>query len=382
MAAWSLISYAPNAKCVLSVSRETLYNGGHSSDEAVGSASFDTWADRFQAYRTKANTSNLPDYDNLVMENGSWTYKYTFKVDSTQSGYDFVGWYSLPNDVDMASWVSGTSLPDMATVLVESGDEVASDQILARCKAWTFVNSDRHFLLVPKFVPQHGVLAFDANGGDVSPDYKTVAVGSAYGALPTPTRTGYAFAGWFTAASGGSSVSASTVMGASAAAVIHAHWSASGQTRTIYLDPAGGSCATASQPAVVGSAVGTLPTPTRTGYAFAGWFRSTVGSDEVTAATVMGESDMTLYAHWSAAAVTITFNANGGTVSEASRNVPYGRQLNRLPIAVSPGQAFDGWFTAATGGTEVTKTTIATESREVFAHWCSNSASLWSVTTF
>lgn len=307
MAAWSLISYAPNAKCVLSVSRETLYNGGHSSDEAVGSASFDTWADRFQAYRTKANTSNLPDYDNLVMENGNWTYKYTFKVDSTQSGYDFVGWYSLPNDVDMASWVSGTSLPDMATVLVESGDEVASDQILARCKAWTFVNSDRHFLLVPKFVPQQGVLAFDANGGDVSPDYKTVAVGSAYGALPTPTRTGYAFAGWF---------------------------------------------------------------------------RSTVGSDEVTAATVMGESDMTLYAHWSATAVTITFNANGGTVSEASRNVPYGRQLNRLPLPVRSGQAFAGWFTASTGGTEVTKTTIATESREVFAHWCSNSASLWSVTTF
>lgn len=378
MAEWRLVSYAPDAKCVMDVYRHSSIG----STGKVGTANFNTWSSKFKAYITEANQNNLPGYDNLVVNDGIFTYTYTFEIASVQSGHDFIGWYTLPNDVDMTSWPNGTSLPDMATVLVESGREVASDLVFARCKAWTFVNTNRFFLLVPKFVPQQGILAFDANGGNVTPAYKTVAVGSAYGTLPTPTRPGHAFAGWFTAVSGGSAVSASTTMGTSATAVIHAHWSTEGQTRTIYFDAAGGSCSTTSKSATVGSAVGALPTATRSGYTFAGWFLSTVGSDQVTAQTIMGEEDFMLYAHWSATTATITFNANGGTVDEPSRTAPYGRQIQRLPLPVRPGQAFDGWFTAATGGTEVTKTTIATVSIEVYAHWRPNSASLWSVTTF
>ena len=366
------VCYAPTAKCAIS-----LY-AVLPSESLMGTANFDTWSTKYLAYISKANTSGLPDSDNLTVLDGI---SYYWEIKSVQSGYDFIGWYTLPNDVDISHWTS-RSLPDLATELVESGRKVTSGQVSAKCKSVIFVNL-RYFLLVPKFVPQQGILAFDANGGEVSPTYRTVAVGSAYGTLPTPTRPGYTFAGWFTAVSGGSSVSASTTMGTSATAVIHAHWSATGQTRTIYFDATGGTCSTASKSATVGSAVGTLPTTvTRSGYIFVGWFRSTVGNDQVTAQTIMGEEDMTLYAHWSATTVTITFNANGGTVDEPSRTVPYGRQLNRLPIAVSPGQAFDGWFTAATGGTEVAKTTIATVSIEVFAHWHTNSASLWSVTTF
>ena len=41
------------------------------------------------------------------------------------------------------------------------------------------------------------VITFDANGGRVSPSTATVTVGGTYSSLPTPTRTGYTFTGWY-----------------------------------------------------------------------------------------------------------------------------------------------------------------------------------------
>lgn len=46
------------------------------------------------------------------------------------------------------------------------------------------------------------LVTFDARGGTVSPPAQTFLVGSTYGTLPTPTRSGYAFAGWWTGAGG------------------------------------------------------------------------------------------------------------------------------------------------------------------------------------
>ena len=246
----------------------------------------------------------------------------------------------------------------------------------------TSLPNNKHCMIAPLVRKRRYVCAFDAQGGTVTPAFKYVTYQDAYGTLPTPVLSGYSFVGWYTAASGGTRVLEETIFTSKLDHILYAHWSTVGQTRTIYFDAAGGTCPTASKSATVGSAVGTLPTATRSGYTFVGWFRSTVGNDQVTAQTIMGEENMTLYAHWSATTVTITFNANGGTVDEPSRTVPYGRQIQRLPLPVRPGQAFDGWFTAATGGTEITKTTIATTSLEVYAHWRPNSASLWSVTTF
>ena len=40
-------------------------------------------------------------------------------------------------------------------------------------------------------------VTFSANGGTVSPTSKTVVYGETYGTLPTPTRSGYQFKGWY-----------------------------------------------------------------------------------------------------------------------------------------------------------------------------------------
>ena len=47
-----------------------------------------------------------------------------------------------------------------------------------------------------------------------------------------------------------------------------------------------------------GHSIGTMPVPVRENHRFLGWFTAPDGGDRVTASSVMGSSDMTVYAHW------------------------------------------------------------------------------------
>ena len=65
--------------------------------------------------------------------------------------------------------------------------------------------------------------------------------------------------------------------------------------------------------------VGALPTPTRTGYTFGGWYVSGIlQTDEtkVTESTLTPAQDQILYAKWTANEYTITFNANNGKMGD------------------------------------------------------------------
>ncbi|MBO7458015.1 MAG: InlB B-repeat-containing protein [Paludibacteraceae bacterium] len=64
--------------------------------------------------------------------------------------------------------------------------------------------------------PTMVTITWDAttNGGTCSPTSSLVASGSAIGSLPTANRSGYTFNGWFTSASGGTQINASTTVSA------------------------------------------------------------------------------------------------------------------------------------------------------------------------
>ncbi|MBS6353735.1 S-layer homology domain-containing protein [Oscillibacter sp.] len=66
------------------------------------------------------------------------------------------------------------------------------------------------------------------------------ATGAAVGALPTPERSGYAFAGWYTAADGGTAVTADTVFDANA--TLYARWTEKSEDgeHLITVDPVTG----------------------------------------------------------------------------------------------------------------------------------------------
>ena len=129
------------------------------------------------------------------------------------------------------------------------------------------------------------IVTFDPNGGSVTTDSKTVNYNSTYGDLPTPTRTGYKFDGWYTSATGGTIVNNTTTVTNSNAHTLYAHWSDIeapactltlggpdvyvGNSTTVILkctDTGSGIATTtlASSSLTLSSSLGTLSTPTVT----------------------------------------------------------------------------------------------------------------------
>ena len=77
---------------------------------------------------------------------------------------------------------------------------------------------------------------------------------------------------------------------------------------------------------------------------------------------------MTLYAQWTANTYTVTFDANGGeTPVPASKVVTYDAAYGTLATTSRTGYTFAGWFTAASGGTQVTAATVVSDGLEPHA---------------
>ncbi len=111
---------------------------------------------------------------------------------------------------------------------------------------------------------------------------------------------------------------------------------------------------------------------TRDGYSFDGW-KDGSGTSYADGATVNINSDMTLTAQWkdtsASTTYTITFDANGGTVSPTSGTMDVSGKLSSLPVPTRNGYDFKGWFTAESGGTRVNVSTTFTANVPIYAHW-------------
>ena len=106
----------------------------------------------------------------------------------------------------------------------------------------------------------------------------------------------------------------------------------------------GGSVNEPTRNVLSGCEIGDLPTPTRTGYTFAGWWTSVSGGTQIsTSTTVTG--DVTYYAHWQINQYTVSFNSNGGTsVSPITQN--YATALTPPVNPTRVGYTFKGWSPA------------------------------------
>ena len=227
-------------------------------------------------------------------------------------------------------------------------------------------------------------VTWNANGGTVSPASVSKTHGSTLGALPTPTRAAtaeysYTFAGWFTAASGGTQISSTTTVTGNV--TYYAHWTATKRSYTATFNGNGGSTPSPSSiTKEYNAALGTLPTCSRTGYTFLGWYTASSGGTKISTTTVVTK-DITYYAQWSINSYTLTFNPNGGTVTPTSKDLEYNSAYGTLPTPTRASDAqytytFAGWYTAATGGTQVTAATkMAAKDTTVYAHWTSNTRS-------
>jgi uncharacterized repeat protein (TIGR02543 family) len=140
--------------------------------------------------------------------------------------------------------------------------------------------------------------------------------------------------------------------------------------RTLTFDANGGSISgVTSITRTNGNAWGTLPTASQANQDFVGWFTAKTGGTQVTASTA-ATSSFTAYAQWTPTPRTLTFDANGGAISGAtSITKPNGTAWGTLSTATRANYDFLGWYTAKTGGTAVTSSTVATSDITVYAQW-------------
>ena len=134
------------------------------------------------------------------------------------------------------------------------------------------------------------------NGGTIDDKASITTTGkpnaTATAPTSTPVKTGHAFKGWYTSASGGSLYNTVTI---TAAKTFYAQFTANSYTLTWDL----GNGTTEETKQTYGEAL-VLPTePTRKNAEFLGWFTEAVGGTQVDANTIYKtDGDSTYYAHW------------------------------------------------------------------------------------
>ncbi len=131
---------------------------------------------------------------------------------------------------------------------------------------------------------------------------------------------------------------------------------------TIVFNANGGIGGT-SNPMLPGLAL-TAPVITKAGYTFTGW-------SPLVPATVPQKST-TYKAQWAASTFTVTFDAQGGTVTPSSITVIYLNSYGTLPTPSRTDYVFSGWYTSPGGaGTRVYATNYVsiTSAQTLYAKW-------------
>ena len=278
----------------------------------------------------------------------------------SRTGWSFVGW---------ATSAGGSAVYQDKANLTPTGDLT----LYAKWTANTYaVTLDR----------QNGT------GGSAS---ATATYGSALPAITVPTRTGYSFRGYYTAANGSgtqyytASGTSARIWDKAAATTLYAKWAANAYAVT--LDRQSGTGGSASATATYGSALPAITAPTRTGYTFGGYYTSANGggtqyytASGASAHTWDRTAATTLYAKWTANTYAVTLDRQNGTGGSATATASYGSALPSITVPMRTGYAFGGYYTAANGGGTQYYTTAGASARTwdraaattLYAKWTAN----------
>jgi len=281
--------------------------------------------------------------------------KITRPQDPAKTGYTFDGWYRW----DGTLWDFDTPVTENTT-------------------------------LTAHWIPVVYTVNYNLNGGSGTMIPVSYTIESETITLPEPAKTGYTFAGWYTDSGlAGTAVSA-IPQGSTEDRIFWAKWAANTYT-VVYNgnNSTGGSTA---------DSIHTYDVPqklnangfTRTGYTFAGWAESADGdvvytnSQSVTNLTAVNGATVTLRAKWTPVNYSITLDEGGFFLSDdwvdtygmVQKHIDYDSPYGVLPaaqdfISVTPGYNFAGWWTAQTGGSQVTPETIMrrAEDHTIYARW-------------
>ena len=337
--------------------------------------------------------------DGGTFSNGSSSYSESFSYDSTfsvsaptKTGYTFTGWKVSGHDSSTACYGADSSCgrsvgstgsisnPDSDTLYFKNLTTTLNGTVTLTAQ-WT----------ANKTTVSFNTGASDASGG---PSSTTISYGTKAQSMPVspfskPTRDGYTFAGYYTATNGDGTkyfddtgLLVTDWLITDSSVTLFAAWSPI--TYTVTFDKTDGSGTVPSSLTKKYDETFELPdgaSLTKSGYKFAGWALTSGGSavqqagNEVTVSQYkswISGTTLTFYAAWALNTKTVYFSANGGSVSPGSVTVEIGQAIGDLPTPTYSGgkKIFAGWFTAASGGTQVTATTVVTSDLStLYAHW-------------
>lgn len=210
-------------------------------------------------------------------------------------------------------------------------------------------------------------ISFDSQGG-TSLDSRLVQENSQIGNLPTPTKVGYTFLGWYTEPNGaGVKITATTVYNFGSDITLYAHYDAI--SYTITFNSNGGS-AISSITAKYDELISWPNDPTRIGYRFLGWFKdNNTFLIPFTPIARMPNENITLYAKWEIRSdITISFVVNGGIELDPLENLTYNANIT-LPTPTRSGYKFGGWYMDSSLTIAFTSTKVPAEDTVLYAKW-------------
>ena len=185
------------------------------------------------------------------------------------------------------------------------------------------------------------VVTLNPNGGTVVPTSFDVFSGASLGELPIPSKEGFKFDGWYL----GNTIDGLLVdfdYVPTSDITLVAKWR-NYNNYTVTLNPNGGTVEPNSIQVVEDNRIGELPNAIFNKHEFDGWYTEIIGGIKVTEEYIP-TANVELYAHW-LNIYDIEFDANGGQVSELSREVVENSEVGELPVAVKTGNyKFEGWY--------------------------------------
>jgi len=264
----------------------------------------------------------------------------------TKAGYVFEGWFT-------SEAFYGTGMTE-----ISSG---------------TALNLELH----AKWTPASYTITYDLNGGTVPPGgYTSFTVLDLPIVLPTPTKEGHTFGGWFPSPSFQGIPIVQIASGTIGNQAFYARWIM--DSYSVIFQTNGGTMPSGVPTTFTAADLPlTLPVPTRTGYDFGGWFTNAefTGS-ALTAISAGTKANQMFYAKWTIVVYTISYETNGGTLpGGAPVTFTVGNLPIVLPVPTRSGHVFDGWYSNAEfTGDSLTQIIAGTTSNQAFfARWTASS---------
>ena len=212
--------------------------------------------------------------------------------------------------------------------------------------------------LYGKYCGPNFTVTLDVNGGDeLAVKEMTIDCDRVYGDLPAPTRTEATFLGWFTGRTDGDKVESRNKVKILSNHTLYAHWSINKYTITFILN-------NGTEPEVrvleFNETITYPAEPVWVGYSFNGWDKNI---------TNMPAENITIAAQWKINNYTVTFNPNGGSISQSTKVVTFDSAYGELPTPNNTGHTFLGWFTEKNESITAESIVEIPDNHTLYAHW-------------